>query len=90
VEGILGVSLKNDHIVLDPSIPLNWGKASIALETKRGCISIGIRDPDRVGSGILSIKVDGQQIDGNRIVFPGPGKSCSAIVILGKREEDAA
>jgi cyclic beta-1,2-glucan synthetase len=89
VEGILGVSLKDDHIVLDPSIPLNWGKASIVLETKRGCISIDIRDPDRVGSGILSIKVDGQQIDGNRIGFPGPGKSCSAIVILGKREEDA-
>lgn len=85
IEGILGVTLRNTTVHLDPSIPLDWGEATIDLQNKRGRISIKIKDPEHVGSGITRIEVDGKRIKGKAVRFPGKGKSRNAVVFLGKK-----
>jgi cyclic beta-1,2-glucan synthetase len=84
VEGILGVTVKNTMVHLDPSIPSDWGEAQIVVQNARGTLSIEIRDSQNAGSGVSWIEVDGKRVKGQAVRFPGKGKKRYAVVQLGK------
>ncbi|SDB36965.1 Cellobiose phosphorylase [Ruminococcaceae bacterium FB2012] len=65
VEGICGMRPTADGLVISPSIPAEWDGFKIE-KNFRGChLSIDIQNPDHVESGVKSMTVNGEAVEGN-------------------------
>ncbi|MEQ9038888.1 MAG: glucoamylase family protein [Silicimonas sp.] len=84
VTGILGVDLRGATVGLNPCLPKAWGGAEVHLESPHGALSITIRDPGHLGSGAVSITVNGEKSADGTVRFPGAGKTLQVVVDLGE------
>ena len=84
VNGILGASLTDGDVQFQPCLPKSWGGAELHFDGPRGKLSVVIDDPLHVGTGAVRVSVDGQQIAGKLVRFPGPGKTAHVVVELEK------
>lgn len=67
VEGILGMRPNADGLVIDPSIPSDWDHFEIE-KNFRGChLSIKVENPNGVESGIKSLTLNGEELQGNLV-----------------------
>ena len=64
VEGILGLRPKPDGIVVSPSIPGEWKDWSMAKKLRGKTLNIKVSNPDGNESGVKSVTVNGQKLDG--------------------------
>ncbi|HET9428897.1 MAG TPA: glucoamylase family protein [Allosphingosinicella sp.] len=95
IEGILGLTLRDGRLHLNPSIPPGWGGYRARLRRPDGSIEVEVTDCSDVGSGPVEITVDGRRWDGNGIAFPSDGSVRRVEATLGSgsgkvREEGRA
>lgn len=83
MEGILGVRIESKAFTIDPSLPRQWRKARVVLNRPDGTVIVTIDDPQGVGHGVKWIKAGGRTVKGNKIGFPGPGRTLKVTVRLG-------
>lgn len=67
VEGICGMRPNADGIVISPSIPSAWDGFKIEKNFRGRHLSINIKNPNHVQSGVKSVTVNGKEVDGNFI-----------------------
>ncbi len=82
--GILGVRLTAKSVHLDPSLPKDWGGAEVTLDGNQGRMTIVIKDPEHVGTGVVGITVDGAPFGSQAVPFPDRGQSLHVVVQLGR------
>ncbi|HKM37489.1 MAG TPA: glucoamylase family protein [Thiopseudomonas sp.] len=82
VEGILGLSLQRGAVKIAPRIPTDWGEATARIKGPNGVLIISIEDPERIGTGQVELKVDGQSVDGDSVTIPTDGTERYVIARL--------
>lgn len=73
VEGILGLSLQRGAVKIAPRIPTTWGGASARVNGPEGALVITIEDPEKLGTGHVELRVDGQLMEGDCVAIPTDG-----------------
>ncbi len=82
VEGILGLSLQRGAVRIAPRLPTSWGSASAQIKGPDGGLIITIEDPERLGTGQVEIRVDGQLVEGDCVAIPTDGTERQVSVRL--------
>lgn len=83
VTAILGISLKAGTVTIAPCLPKDWGWAEVTIAGDDGRLEIRIDDPDHLGSGELSVCVDGKPRKRHVVRLPGAGRTRSVHVRIG-------
>ncbi len=83
IEGILGVTLRDGQVCIDPSLPEGWDKVEITLRKGGARINLRVENPDGVGrTREISLEIDGVAQDGREFSFPEKGATRSVIARL--------
>jgi cellobiose phosphorylase len=83
VEYVFGMHAEMEGLRIDPCLPLSWKECSIK-KVFRGCTYNVSFTGNGEGSDVLSVKVNGELIDGN-IVPAKEGETLNVEVSLGKK-----
>lgn len=70
---ILGIRPKFDGLVVDPCVPSSWDEFHVVRKLRGAEYRIRVINQNHVSSGVVSIKVDGQLLDGDVIPYFGSG-----------------
>jgi cellobiose phosphorylase len=81
---ILGIRPQEDGLLVDPSIPADWPEFKVKRTFRNATYFINVHNPNHVSKGVLSLRVDGQEIPGQLIPIFGDGQEHTVEVILGK------
>lgn len=74
LEGILGLTLRDGRLHVDPCLPKDWGVCEATIRRDGAAIELRIEDPANVGhSAEVDITVDGGMHEGRDIAFPASG-----------------
>lgn len=82
-EWICGVRRTLKGLLIDPCIPSAWQRFSVVRPFRGAVYNIAVENPRHVQSGVASIKVDGEKIDGQLIKPHGDGKEHLVEVVMG-------
>ncbi|MFW6436833.1 MAG: GH36-type glycosyl hydrolase domain-containing protein, partial [Halococcoides sp.] len=80
---ILGVRPDHDGLVVDPSIPAEWDGFEMTREFRDATYEITVENPDAVESGVVTVEVDGEEIDGQTIPAFEDGTTHDVRVVMG-------
>ena len=72
-----------DGLVIDPSIPHEWDGFTIEKNFRGKHISIDIKNPDHVQSGVREMTVNGEKVQGNFLSADKLTDTTKVEVILG-------
>jgi N,N'-diacetylchitobiose phosphorylase len=81
-QGILGVRLTFDGMIVDPCIPSSWGEFCVIRQWRGATYEITVKNPDGVEKGVKRITLNGNPIDGP-IPPQEEGTSHQVLVTLG-------
>jgi cyclic beta-1,2-glucan synthetase len=65
IEAILGISLREGRLHVDPCIPRAWPRYEVTVTTATGGFHIVVDNPAHVNRGVASVEVDGMPHDGD-------------------------
>ncbi len=68
---------------IDPCIPRAWGGFKVTRRFRDAVYEIDVRNPDHVCKGVKSIRVDGADVQGNRVPAFNDGQTHRIVVVLG-------
>ena len=80
---ILGLLPTHEGLSVDPCIPHDFGDFELTRKFRDGTYHIQVRNPKQVEKGVVSLRVDGQEIAGNVIPYVGGKKEYQVEVTLG-------
>jgi cyclic beta-1,2-glucan synthetase len=83
VEVILGITLRNGALHIDPCVPRGWPRYEVTFKPGRTPYRIVVENPDRVSRGVKRIEVDGIECTGQDIPIADDGVERSVRVVLG-------
>jgi cyclic beta-1,2-glucan synthetase len=83
VEIILGISLRNGALHIDPCIPGAWPGYEVTFKPGRTAYRIVVENPDGVSRGVKRVEVDGADYTGRDIPIEDSGRDRRVLVILG-------
>ncbi len=66
---ILGIRPDYDGIIIDPVLPLDWQGFTCQRQFRGKTLSIRVNNPNRCGSGVQQITLNGKILQGNLIPF---------------------
>jgi cyclic beta-1,2-glucan synthetase len=85
MESILGLSLHQGALRIDPCIPRDWPRYEIVYKTSRTEYHIVVENPDGVNRGIRRLEVDGVDQTGRDVPIKDDGAVHQVRVVLGVR-----
>lgn len=80
---ILGIKPDYDGLSINPSIPKAWDGFKVSRKFRGATYNIEVKNPNHVSTGVKSITVDGEAIDGNVVPTLDAGREYQVEVILG-------
>jgi len=86
LEGLLGLRVQGDKLLIDPCIPRGWPEFEIFYRHKSARYEISVENPLGVCRGILAVKCDGKIIEGDHkslIPLVDDGQTHTVQIILG-------
>ena len=83
VEVILGISLRNGGLHIDPCIPGAWPGYEVTFKPGRTAYRIVVENPDGVSRGVKRVELDGADYTGRDIPIEDSGRDRRVLVILG-------
>ncbi|MBR1392669.1 MAG: N,N'-diacetylchitobiose phosphorylase [Ruminococcus sp.] len=83
VEGICGMRPTADGLTISPSIPAEWDGFKIEKNFRGKHLSIDIQNPDHVQSGIKSITVNGEAVEGDFVSAAKLTEQTNITVVMG-------
>lgn len=83
VEGICGMRPNADGLVISPSIPSAWDGFKIEKNFRGKHLSIDIQNPNHVQSGVKSVTVNGEAVEGNFVCECKMTEQTEIVVVLG-------
>ncbi|MFN2424864.1 MAG: GH36-type glycosyl hydrolase domain-containing protein [Candidatus Binatia bacterium] len=87
VEGILGLSLRQGMLRIDPCLPPSWPRFEATLRTKNGgALELLVENPEGTGRGVVELRMDGRVVPGNTVEFPADRTTRRVQVRLGRTD----
>jgi cyclic beta-1,2-glucan synthetase len=83
IEAILGITLRNGELHVDPCIPREWPGFEAVVTRGAAKYRIAVENPDHVNRGVSRIEVDGAEITLGTIPMPDDGGEHAISVVLG-------
>ncbi len=85
LESILGLNIEGDTARIAPSIPRDWPRYEIRFKHGSATYEILVENPQRVGSGVAQLKIDGVNVDAKSASFKlkDDGEIHKVVVTLG-------
>ena len=83
VEGILGLRPNSDGLVINPSIPSEWDGYTMTKTFRDRKLSVKVENPSHVQSGVKSMTVNGEKLDGCFIPFESMKPENEVVIVLG-------
>ena len=83
VEGICGMRPNADGLVISPSIPHDWDGFTIEKNFRGKHISIDIKNPAHVQSGVKEMTVNGEKVQGNFLAAEKLTDNTKVEIVLG-------
>ncbi|MBQ8175931.1 MAG: N,N'-diacetylchitobiose phosphorylase, partial [Oscillospiraceae bacterium] len=83
VEGILGMRPNADGLVVDPAIPSDWESYTVDKMFRGKKLNMTFNNPNKVESGVSSIVLNGEKLDGNFIPAAMLKDENEVVVTLG-------
>ncbi len=83
VEGICGMRPNADGLVISPSIPHEWDGFTIEKNFRGKHISIDIKNPAHVQSGVKEMTVNGEKVQGNFLAADKLTDNTKVEIVLG-------
>ncbi len=83
LEGILGLTLRNGGLRIDPCIPRTWEKYEMTYRAPRATYAITVENPNRVNRGVASMEIDGVAVAGADVPIMDDGRTHQVRVVLG-------
>jgi cellobiose phosphorylase len=83
MEYILGVRPTYEGLVIDPCIPSSWSHFTIIRRFRNAIYDFDIKNPDNVSKGVISIMIDGEKVEGNKIPDFRDEKKHKIIATMG-------
>ena len=80
---ILGLLPTHEGLSVDPCIPHDFGDFEITRKFREGTYHIQVKNPKQVEKGVVSLRVDGQEIAGNVIPYVRGKKEYQVEVVMG-------
>ncbi len=80
---ILGVRPDYDGLIIDPCIPSDWDGFNVKRKFRGSIYNIKVKNPHKKNKGIGILKVDGKEIEGNKVPIFSDGKIHEVEVTLG-------
>jgi len=79
---ILGIRPEIDGLVLDPCIPTHWPEFKVRRQFRGATYHIHVFNPDQVSKGVVSVHVNDQLIEGNKVPVFTTGEY-NVVVVMG-------
>ena len=83
IEWIFGIQADYDGLVINPAISKEWKEFKVKRDFRGATYDITVKNPDGVETGVKSITLDGEAIEGNTLPPIGDGKVHTVEVIMG-------
>jgi cyclic beta-1,2-glucan synthetase len=83
IETILGISLSQGALHIDPCIPRSWPKYEVTFKPAKTTYHIVVENPDGVSRGVTRLEVDGVDVTGRDVPIATDGAEHSVRVVLG-------
>lgn len=80
---ILGIEADLDGLRINPCIPDAWDGFTATKLFRNAIYNIEVRNPNHVCKGIRSIKVDGKEIDNNKVPVFNDNNEHNVIIVMG-------
>ena len=80
---ITGLLPQHNGLEINPCIPKDWDGFSAKREFRGAIYQIEVKNPEHVSKGVLSVKVDGEPIEGRVVPVFEAGTKHSVEVLLG-------
>ena len=80
---ILGLLPTHEGLSVNPCIPHDFGDFELTRKFREGTYHIQVRNPKQVEKGVVSLRVDGQEIAGNVIPYVRGKKEYQVEVVMG-------
>jgi cellobiose phosphorylase len=84
VEGICGMRPDADGLMVSPSIPSQWDGFTIEKKFRGKNISIEIKNPEHIESGVRELILNGEKMEENYIPADKLKENNSVLVVMGK------
>ena len=84
VEGILGITLRDGALRIDPCIPRHWPGYEAIFKTSEAEYQIVVENPHGVNRGVRSVELDGKVLATPDIPLTRDGPRHTVRVVLGK------
>ena len=82
---ILGIRPEYDGLRIDPCLPADWEGFTVE-RSFRGCrYRIEVRNPQHVSRGVVTVRLDGLQIEGNLVPAASDGAPHAVEVVMGRQ-----
>ncbi|MDP0495128.1 MAG: glycosyl transferase [Verrucomicrobiota bacterium JB024] len=82
-QGFAGVKPDYDALTVDPCVPADWKSFTVRRRFRDAAYTLKFRNPQGVNKGVVSVKVGGEVIPGNRIPMQPAGSACEVVVNMG-------
>ncbi|HEX9061179.1 MAG TPA: glucoamylase family protein [Clostridia bacterium] len=86
IENILGFSINNGHIAVNPCIPGSWTEFSIKYNYNETHYEIKVSNPEGVENGIVKVSMDGKELKDGLIPLLEDGKVHKVTVLMGHKK----
>jgi cyclic beta-1,2-glucan synthetase len=83
IESLLGLTLKQSALHIDPCVPRHWPRYEVRLRTEHAEFRIVVENPDGVSRGVRTIEVDGSPIKGDIPLADATGAHDVRVVLGG-------
>lgn len=71
---ILGIRPEIDGLIIDPCIPRSWPEFKVRRKFRGAIYHIDVQNPNGVSKGVVSIHINGEFIDGNKVPVYNTGE----------------
>ncbi|NLW10398.1 MAG: glycosyl transferase [Clostridiaceae bacterium] len=82
---ILGVQAEWDGLKIDPCLPTDFGDFKLTRRFRDVIYNIEVKNPNNVEKGVVSMKVDGKEINGCIIPYDPIKKQVNVEILMGSR-----
>ena len=80
---ILGLLPTHEGLSVNPCIPHDFGDFELTRKFREGTYHVQVRNPKQVEKGVVSLRVDGQEIAGNVIPYVRGKKEYQVEIVMG-------
>ena len=80
---ILGIYPTHSGLSVNPCVPKDFGDFSITRKFREGTYYIDVKNPSNVEKGVVSLLVDGKEVDGCIIPYEAGKKEYHVTVTMG-------